>query len=40
MTWSMLLRKKPLYWLQTQGIELLPVSEAPDEAPADAPEKK
>ena len=32
--------QKPLYWLQTQGIELLPVSEAPDEAPADAPEKK
>ena len=32
--------EKPLYWLQTQGIELLPVSEAPDEAPADAQEKK
>ena len=32
--------QKPLYWLQTQGIELLPVSEAPDEAPADAQEKK
>ena len=37
--------QKPLYWLQTQGIELLPVSEvqdaqAPDKAPADADEKK
>ena len=32
--------QKPLFWLQTQGIELLPVSEVPDEAPADAQEKK